>query len=204
MRTMKIASILLVTLLFGTSVVSNPNVLSKEKYDGETLFKGIFLGQGPVAEMFPELWTKEMRKVTNDEEAVKVADHLIKTMEEASPGYFAEFEDAIYSGNHLQVQEVFEKGGLLIDEILRTNGIEAASLEGTGEGLCAVKIAYALAAIGAAVVYSHAGAVTGATVITLYAAVVAETALWGPDSSSVDGEFTQEKVIDDVVTAFSG
>ncbi|KGT37255.1 hypothetical protein P421_16365 [Heyndrickxia coagulans P38] len=32
------------------------------KYGGETIFKGLLFGQGPVSKLFPEIWTPKISK----------------------------------------------------------------------------------------------------------------------------------------------
>ncbi len=43
-------------MAFGTSSISRAAGAETGRYDGETLFRGLFFGIGPVADLFPEIW----------------------------------------------------------------------------------------------------------------------------------------------------
>ena len=68
MNLKKALPIFLAFLLMLVSVNAYATQPSKVKYDGETLFRGIIFGQGPVAHLFPEIWTKDLLSKVNQKE----------------------------------------------------------------------------------------------------------------------------------------
>lgn len=114
--------------MFSILTLSCEEKLSKAEdninYDGRTLFKGIMLGQGPVADIIPEI--KQILKVdlliSNEERLEKVnkyTDVLLDLIAIYDPNCFNEFKLLITSGDQLKIQEAIGKGGRAILKALR-------------------------------------------------------------------------------------
>ncbi|MFC4535920.1 hypothetical protein [Sphaerisporangium dianthi] len=79
-----------------------------QNYDGETLFKGLFLGAGPVAGKHPDLIVP-----TSGRWQAQRADHLIQRMRQHRPAFFASFAAAITSGDRIRI----ERAAVAADEL---------------------------------------------------------------------------------------
>ena len=178
--------------------IASPSV--EKKYDGETIFRGIVFGQGPVAKLFPEIWPEDLlEKVQKDDRVKTVADDIMKKMKNKDPNYFLEFEKAVYSGDHLKVDTSLKEGGKLLTEVIEEEEMEPVIIEGAGTGQCVTYVAYLVAAVSAAGAYSHAVVATAAGAVTVYAAVVAKTAFWTSAKSEEDAALKQEMLVNNIV-----
>lgn len=188
----------LVFLCSGSSVFAKDSV--KQKYNGETLFRGLVFGQGPVAKVFNEIWTKDLLKELSNKDTVAIVDDIINKMKVKDSTFFKQFEQAVYSGDHLQVSAAIKKGGEILQQIL-TDGKFANNDPGTGQGSCYV--AYLALAVGLVAVYSHAAILTAGGGITVYFVIVAGLWFWAGSASADDAALKQEMIIDLVVTKFA-
>lgn len=91
------------------------------RYDGETVFRGLYFGEGPVAEMFPELWKQERyvatkKQLTSDDEhkLAELQNKLIARIREQDKSFFDHFGETMQSGDHLAIQKLMEQTGKLI------------------------------------------------------------------------------------------
>src|SRR4051812_25817614 len=48
--------------------------VAQSKYDGQTLFRGVFFGDGPVAEKLPEIWGAMKTRDINLDKTLPAAD----------------------------------------------------------------------------------------------------------------------------------
>ncbi|MED1904146.1 sporulation delaying protein family toxin [Bacillus thuringiensis] len=171
---------------------------SVKVFSGEELFKGLFFGQGKVAEKLPDFYSKELRKATNTPEMEKQANDLVGKVKEKDAAYLVELEAAVYSNNPQKIEKALNKGGEILTDITKDMGVSSDSLEaaedGTGTGRCAVlglvAIYYAavVAQVAAGAVY-----VAGAAVYLATAAVNT----WG---RSMNGDnLSNDQLVHDIV-----
>ncbi|MGI6187052.1 MULTISPECIES: sporulation delaying protein family toxin [Bacillales] len=199
MNLKKALPIFLAFLLMLVSVNAYATQPSKVKYDGETLFRGIIFGQGPVAHLFPEIWTKDLLSKVNQKETKQVIDHLVARMKAKSPSYFAEFERAVYSGDHLKINKAIDKGGQILDQVIKEDERRVKSgKEGYGTGQCVLYVAYAAAAISAAAIYSHIVALNAGGAVTIYLAVAVSKYFWVGDKPN-ELALQKEMLINNIV-----
>jgi len=96
------------------------NPTSLYALDGETLFTGIFFGQGDVALAFPEIWNRnefaQARKLTPSQRAS--VDELTRALGAAHPGFFDRFATEIQSGDHLRARAVLVEGAADVASLL--------------------------------------------------------------------------------------
>lgn len=135
------------------------------KYDGETLFRGLFFGQGEVAAKHPNLTPKA--KI--DAAGAKVLDKLVAQMKKQDAGFFASFADLVQSGDRVAIQQGIRAGVVLLKEASTTlygpNAIKRA--DGLGSAQC-IAVVIVIAAAGVLVLAAvGAGLVTYATAINV-------------------------------------
>lgn len=134
----------LLTSLAALSVALYPNLAIAQtvpaRYSGADLFRGLYLGQGPVAELFPEIWSDVEQgrlqavppeKLAEVEHAISdYADAIVERIAEADPDFLDDFEADVQSGNHLLVEEAVLDGAYkLIDIIAADLGVTPEELQ---------------------------------------------------------------------------
>ncbi|MFC4077211.1 sporulation delaying protein family toxin [Salinithrix halophila] len=174
-------------------------------YTGKEIFAGLVFAQGPVAKLFPEVWTDDVLEKAKDPKSTAFVNRLLDRIESKDPSYFNELQAAIQAKDHVKVDASLAKGGELLDQAMKEENATIVNVDnGTGNGRCAV--AYAVAAIGAAVVYSHVAAVTvvAAGFAYLYAAahtkVKVKSGAPGRDDEGYGDSLLREQYIDNIVT----
>jgi SdpC family antimicrobial peptide len=159
-RVRSLAVLLAVTLLAasgGTSLVSaagddGVRQLRAHKavsYDGETLYRGLVFGQGPVAQLFPEL----AQTPTASPEAAAAIDRLIKRMSELNPSFFARFAGSVQSGDRVRIRSALEDADAVTKEAIASlGGSLAASGNARGDQVEITIFVFEILAIAVAVV----------------------------------------------------
>ncbi|OWL95507.1 hypothetical protein CBQ26_12175 [Deinococcus indicus] len=101
-----------------------------QKFSGQQIFKGVVLGSGPVAELFPEIWKSEqylaaLREVTPEQMAERTVleDQLMADVETKFPGFFAEYKTEMTSGDPYRVQRIVREAGEKMKVVLADRGI---------------------------------------------------------------------------------
>jgi SdpC family antimicrobial peptide len=91
------------------------------RYDGETIFRGLYFGQGPVAELFPELWKQERYLATkkqltskDEQRLTEVQNKIVARLRDQDKGFFDRFGKTMQSGDHLAIQKSLEETGKLL------------------------------------------------------------------------------------------
>lgn len=118
-----IAAMLVFVLAIGTYTSVWAQSGKRKSFTGEEMFVGIVFGQGPVSELFPEIWPKNTLKETNSEEAKKWVALTVADMKQSSPAFFDEFEKAVYSKDYVAIDQAFTKGGTLLNEAINRQGL---------------------------------------------------------------------------------
>ncbi len=138
----KILSLLCVTLIAFQTVWPSPMLggpgQASEKasgYDGETIFRGLYFGQGPVAQKFPEIWKQERylerkRLLTEkDEKQIsEIQNKIVARLREEDKDFFDHFGKTLQSGDHVAIQKTLDE---------TTNLMFAAVRKETGKDLTA-------------------------------------------------------------------
>jgi SdpC family antimicrobial peptide len=98
----------------------------RTRYDGETIFRGLYFGRGPVAELFPEIWKQERflerKKLLTPEEERRIAeiqDKIIARIREKDNGFFDRFQRAMQSSDHLTIQKNLDEATALTLSVVR-------------------------------------------------------------------------------------
>ncbi|MED4322829.1 sporulation delaying protein family toxin [Weizmannia sp. CD-2023] len=109
------------------------------KYGGETIFKGLLFGQGPVSKLFPEIWTPKISKKISTEENKKAVAFIIQEMKKLDPSFFVRFKEKITSGDQLKVDEAMREGAELFEKVLKKhNAKKRENITDTATGMCMV------------------------------------------------------------------
>lgn len=134
-------------------------------YDGEALFRGLLLGEGPVAEQFPELVLVE---VTADRAAAQseVSDRIVDAIRATDASFFDSFGDAVTSGDRIRVDQAVQSANDILETVFTEEFDVSAGLD---DGSVDSLVFVAVAAV-AAVVVVHA-----AVNLTMVATVEVET-----------------------------
>ena len=86
------------------------DVQPSKGFDGKTLFKGMFLGIGPAARAFPEVWQHPMvvsrvkEAKQTPEEVERHSEQLLARIEKLDPTFFERLGRDIQSGDHVAIQ----------------------------------------------------------------------------------------------------
>ncbi|MFP7231514.1 sporulation delaying protein family toxin [Bacillus subtilis] len=158
--------IFILFVLLVSSITSNFNsveAIESHKFSGEEIYAGVAFGQGEVAKLFPEVWSKENLEKLSTKESKRKALKLIAEMKEVDPNYFNHLEKAIYENKDpKEVKELLTRSGKILKKI--DPNISENTQVDSAEGACVTFVTWtAVAAIWVAVV---AGAVVVASTVT--------------------------------------
>ncbi|WP_405615090.1 hypothetical protein [Streptomyces sp. NBC_00076] len=164
--------------------------------DGRALFRGIFFGQGTVAQALAkdsDLFSKigEVYKQNNGATAMKAGDALLDALAKKNPGYFQRFSTEVHSGSPARVQAAL----LRAPKDLKAIGVGAKDAD-AGPTCVTIAVAAAgvhiVAALTAAVVAVAEAAVAGANI------VIGTNWFWS--ASKAGSTLTQEEAVAKVTT----
>lgn len=145
-------------------------------YSGETLFRGVFFGQGPVAtevaDLFPGL--VEAVEALPDAERDRLAELRSRTIghiRTAHPGFFRTFAQQMQSGDHLVIDSALTRGGKYLFEAYEVEfgpdfveALARGESVGRGKGLHLVGVGLVGVIVGVVVVI----AVTAETILAVH------------------------------------
>ncbi|WP_246356685.1 sporulation delaying protein family toxin [Pyxidicoccus fallax] len=85
-------------------------------YDGETVFRGVLFGLGPVGSALPEIWEEPhaasvLRNPDRSAAAAALADKIVARIQQQDPSFFGRFGADIQSGDHLRVSSALKEAG---------------------------------------------------------------------------------------------
>jgi SdpC family antimicrobial peptide len=116
------------------SVNSNFSVsaeTSEEGYTGEVVFRGVFFGEGEVADLFPEIWGNYKSQV-NSKEWIKLKESIISSLKTNNPTFLDKFGKEMQSGNHFRIQSILIEGSNLLRNLGFDNKMsEKSAVENT-------------------------------------------------------------------------
>lgn len=100
----------------GLSICCNKenNALLKEKYSGESLFRGIMYGEGEVSKAIPQISLNRIDEkdiFCTEEEILLVSDirnEILSIIKKRNPLFLTEFQQKIYSHDPAKIQEALE------------------------------------------------------------------------------------------------
>ncbi|GAB2926602.1 hypothetical protein GCM10027028_26410 [Streptomyces sundarbansensis] len=83
---------------------NTPAVSAATPVNGETLYEGLFFGQGPVAKAHPDLTLA--RGKTSSAESAEVADTVVDVIKAKDSTFFDRFGSEMQSGNEVRVNRI--------------------------------------------------------------------------------------------------
>ncbi len=116
-----VGTALAATMAFACFVASQPVAASAasvdvSKYDGRTVFEGIYMGRGPVARALPEVWGKGDILATLDHKDPQLraqvdrgVTNFMDRMAASDPGFFADFKRDVTSGDPVAVNAALDR-----------------------------------------------------------------------------------------------
>jgi SdpC family antimicrobial peptide len=155
------------------------------EYDGETLFRGVILGQGEVAELIPEIrdhYGLEQRVSSKEDRQANIEtfDDIVAQVGATHPGYFDRFGAAMQSGDHVQIRRTLVEAAAITLDAVDQLGISVEIPELVDRNKCAA----------AAVV------LVVAVAVALWLWVYAENQAFAPTSEH--HRLLQEQIIDSI------
>ena len=113
--TKRVVSLTMMGLLTAPALLASPQTAatatSPAQYSGETLFRGIFLNNGPVAALLPEIWKNPLMVQYAQQEALSVSpaqqelarQKIISELRLKVPTFFYRFATAMHSGDRVTI-----------------------------------------------------------------------------------------------------
>jgi len=142
-----------------------PSQAAAVRYDGETIFRGLAFGQGPVARLFPELAATPPLSA----EGTQVVDAIIAEMRGIDSTFFDRFAAEMY-GSRVRVRAAIESANELAKSaILAINARYSSASTSSEQGDCILVLVIALVVL--AVVGGVILAVVAAGAVVAVAAV---------------------------------
>jgi SdpC family antimicrobial peptide len=92
---------------------------SHPNWSGQQLFKGLFLMDGPVADRIHTYTTLQQKYRFDQQPELKqklarMGDQFVMAIDKGYPVFFADFQRAIQSGDHLQVEAAMTQGNKML------------------------------------------------------------------------------------------
>ena len=81
--------------------------VNNDSLDGETLFLGLFFGQGEAAAVLPETWKGQDQ--VNSEEALELSHAVVNWIANEDPAFFDRFEANMKSDNQVKVAAALDE-----------------------------------------------------------------------------------------------
>lgn len=103
----------------------------QRRYDGETLFRGIYFGKGPVAEALPGLGAQ---KTTAALASPEQQEHVVAFVQNSNPTFFTSFAADVQSGNAARLERSLASASELIKAGTAKPAL-AQPIAANGEGL---------------------------------------------------------------------
>jgi SdpC family antimicrobial peptide len=112
-----LASLMLYTGLAVPATAQSPTTTQPARYDGETVFQGVFLDDGPVAKLFPEIWENptvvgyrdQVMQANTVEQVAAGQQALITDLRTQDPTFFDRFGKEMQSGDRIRIQRAMSE-----------------------------------------------------------------------------------------------
>jgi SdpC family antimicrobial peptide len=121
-------------------------------FTGEQIFRGIFLGQAPVSQLFPEMWGKDQMKLSEWDE---MDEQIVARIIANDWTFMARFATEMQSADHLRVQATLDEAGQATVRAMQELGYmdkEGNPAEALASGDCAFRVLVAVYVVAVAVV----------------------------------------------------
>jgi SdpC family antimicrobial peptide len=129
-------AVLVVKIGLGNAYAQHNSEFS-HPYDGETLFNGLFLATGPIADLFPELWSRIELTDQQTQEIAGYAAQFSAHIKNVDPSFYERFAKEIQSGDRLRIAGAVEDAGGTFARYLEEDVGLDLSQENEFHGTCA-------------------------------------------------------------------
>jgi SdpC family antimicrobial peptide len=121
--------------------VVEPRTPLDSTLDGETIFRGLVFGEGPVAEIFPEVWGRVAAEppswTPEQREAARVIKReLITDIKRADPSFFERFHASMRSGQHVRIARAMDESAALFTAVVEARSGKLSKTERDEMGAC--------------------------------------------------------------------
>jgi SdpC family antimicrobial peptide len=102
-------------------------------YSGKAVFEGLFFGQGPVAGLFPELWTPTIEKELNFSSSkrhvafVQAVTKIENGISHEDPSYFSDMGSQMTSGDPVLVKQMLERTRQDVSRYAQEQGVKVTA-----------------------------------------------------------------------------
>ncbi|TQC44428.1 sporulation delaying protein family toxin [Rhodococcus sp. WS4] len=162
--------------------------------DGRTTYRGLFFGQGPVAqrlvgdEDFGKL--AEGLESNSTPEAFDAADSFMTAIDSKNPGFFDAFNSDVHSGDPKRIDAALTDGAAKLEQA----GVSVEQREVSPD--CGVTVFVGAAVVHVAAAVTAAGAAVTVTLAVGANLVYAQNWFWGSDSAATSSLSQEEAVAD--------
>ena len=125
-RQKSVAYLLVVLLLHVTlACTTSPKIPpAGTRFDGETMFRGLFFGHGPVAKYFPEIWDRaDVRRAMAQADmsaATELENRILAEVRSKDAAFLDRFATEMQSGDHLRVRAALDDAGRRLQQAAET------------------------------------------------------------------------------------
>ncbi|MBA8827568.1 SdpC family antimicrobial peptide [Saccharopolyspora lacisalsi] len=169
--------------------------IEQAQTNGKDLFRGIFFLQGGVGDKLMGLpiftGDQEMIDRNNSPEAMKAVDQITAKMEKTQPGFFADFEKEVRSGDPVRVSRAVENSVALAKKAAPEQ-VSTKETNGDAKPTCGVTVAVGLAVVHAAAAFTAAGVAVAETVAVGHFLVYGSAYFW-PNKAASASELGQDQ-----------
>ena len=174
---------------------------SPSHFDGVTVFRGIYFGNGPVARLLPEIWdapsVRHIRPALTSPKTLAVEAQLIHRLQQRDPRFFDRFASQLQSGNPVMVSAgLHEANSTLRDVLASLPGRQPSAVPVSSAGGDCVYLPVVLAAAAAVAAYFVVAAA-----VFVYVAGAVYTPIATPPMMSSTGDRLQEDTSVALITA---
>jgi len=141
-----------------SSVAAHPgtHTNSAERFDGETLYRGLAFAQGPVAALFPEFTTLPAPTA----EAIAVVDRIVTRIRTIDPSFFARFASAIQKGDRVRIRTALESARAITEQAIQQEFGATSQATASGPDCIFISVVLVVTAAGVVALLAVVSAVT--------------------------------------------
>ncbi len=141
-----------------SSVAAHPGTHTNAaaRFDGETLYRGLAFGQGPVAALFPELATLPAPTA----EATAVVDRIVTRIRNIEPSFFARFASAIQKGDRVRIRTALESARTITEQAIQQEFGATSRATTSGPDCIFISVVLVVTAAGVVALLAVVSAVT--------------------------------------------
>lgn len=126
-------TLILLTLVFPGSHLVSAQTQLDSSFTGEEIFRGLLLGDGPVAELFPELW-EDQKNNKDSTDWADLREQAILEIKTNDAGFMTRFGTEMKSGNHIRINAILSEARAKMNAAQSTAQDANAIIDGRQDG----------------------------------------------------------------------